>query len=197
MRNWMRMIKQRLTYANVMASLALFIALGGTSYAVTQLPRNSVGSAQIKPFAVSSSEIRRNAVTSRAVRDGSISSRDLSSATRGALRGDQGPQGVQGPKGDPGTTYRAVVNSGGGVVRGNAVTVDHAGGSGRYAVAFERDVSACVATATLSDAQNGPTLETPPAGRITLGVEGQRLSVRTFAADGAAQDLPFSVIVAC
>jgi hypothetical protein len=53
------------------------------------------------------------------------------------------------------------------------------------------------ATATLSDAQNGPTLETPPPGRVTLGIDGPRILVRTFAADGAVQDLPFSLTVAC
>lgn len=59
------------------------------------------------------------------------------------------------------------------------------------------DVSSCVATATLAAVQNGPTLEEPPAGRITVGSDGPRVAVRTFAADGAVQDLPFNVIVAC
>jgi hypothetical protein len=90
------------------------------------------------------------------------------------------------------------VNSGGGIVRGNAHTSDHQqGASGRYTVAFDRDVSGCVTTATLSDAQNGPALETPPAGRITVGVDGSRVAVRTFGANGSPQDLPFSVIAAC
>jgi hypothetical protein len=30
-----------------------------------------------------------------------------------------------------------------------------------------------------------------------MGIDGARVLVRTFAADGAIQDLPFSVIVAC
>ncbi len=94
--------------------------------------------------------------------------------------------------------YRAVVNSGGGPVRGNAVTVDHQqGGSGRYTVAFDRDVSGCVATATLTDAQMGFYKYTAPPGRITLGTDGPRIAVRTFGPDGSAQDLPFSVIAAC
>jgi hypothetical protein len=37
----------RLTYANVIASLALSVALGGTGYAALRLPGNSVGSAQM------------------------------------------------------------------------------------------------------------------------------------------------------
>jgi hypothetical protein len=45
----MRAVRQRLTYANVIATLALFLVLGGAAYAATQLPRNSVGTAQLKP----------------------------------------------------------------------------------------------------------------------------------------------------
>jgi hypothetical protein len=190
----MRKLRDRMTYANVTATLALFVALGGTSYAVSQLPRNSVGSAQIRSSAVGTSELRKSAVRSRAIRDGSVALQDISKGAQSALRAAKGDPGPQGPAG---VTLRAVVNSGGGVVRGNATGADHQGGSGRYAVAFDRDVSGCVVTAALSDAQNGPTLEVPPAGRISVGIDGARALVRTFAADGSVQDLPFSVIVAC
>jgi hypothetical protein len=187
----MRTLRERLTYGNVTATLALFVALGGTSYAVTQLPRNSVGAAQIERSAVGASELRRGAVTSRALRNRSVALRDISRGARSALEGAKGDPGA------PGVAYRAVVNSGGGLVRGNAVATTHQGGSGSYSVAFDRDVSGCVATATLTDAQNGPALETPPPGRVTLGVDGTRVLVRTFGTNGTVQDLPFSVLVAC
>jgi hypothetical protein len=45
-------IAERLTYANVVATLALFVALGGASYAAIQLPANSVGRAQLRNGAV-------------------------------------------------------------------------------------------------------------------------------------------------
>src|SRR5204863_5594036 len=63
-------LRPRITYANVMATLAMFIALGGGAYAVT-VPRNSVGPAQLK----------KNAVNARAVRDHSLTARDLRSGT--------------------------------------------------------------------------------------------------------------------
>src|SRR3954453_11317650 len=47
-------MRPRLSYANVIATLALFIALGGSSYAALKLPRNSVGSTQIRSGAVQS-----------------------------------------------------------------------------------------------------------------------------------------------
>jgi hypothetical protein len=56
--------RRRLTYANVVSSLALFIALGGaTAFAVQQLPEKSVGERQLRPGAVTSSKLRKNAVT--------------------------------------------------------------------------------------------------------------------------------------
>jgi hypothetical protein len=44
--------------------IALFVALGGTSYAATQLPRNSVGAGQIRAGAVTATKIHKGAITS-------------------------------------------------------------------------------------------------------------------------------------
>ena len=49
----------RLTYSNVVATLAIFIALGGISYAATNLSKNSVGTKQIKGNAVTAKKSRR------------------------------------------------------------------------------------------------------------------------------------------
>jgi hypothetical protein len=59
----MKRFLPRLTYANVIASLALFIALGGAAVAAG-LPKNSVGPNQIKKGAVTGKAIRKQAVTS-------------------------------------------------------------------------------------------------------------------------------------
>jgi hypothetical protein len=58
----MKRFRPRLTYANVIASLALFIALGGAAVAAG-LPKNSVGPKQIKKGAVTAKAIRKQAVT--------------------------------------------------------------------------------------------------------------------------------------
>jgi hypothetical protein len=50
-------IKERLSYGNVVATLALFVALGGASYAATTLPAGSVGTAQLRPGAVTGSRL--------------------------------------------------------------------------------------------------------------------------------------------
>lgn len=89
-------------YANVTATLALMIALGGTSYAAITLPKNSVGTKQIRNNAVTGAKIRANAVTSSKVKDHSLLAKDFKAGQLPA--GPQGPQGVQGPKGDKGDT---------------------------------------------------------------------------------------------
>jgi hypothetical protein len=84
------MLRARLSYANVMSTIATFVALGGTSYAVA---RNSVGTAQLK----------RDAVTSQKVKDRSLRTSDLTPATRVNLRGSRGLRGPAGPQGPPGS----------------------------------------------------------------------------------------------
>src|SRR4051794_4014207 len=96
-----RRISSHITYANVTATLALFIALGGSSYAAFKLPRDSVGSAQIRVGAVHSSEIKNR----------SIQVADLNPRARASLRGTIGPQGPQGPAGASAVKYFAVVRA--------------------------------------------------------------------------------------
>ncbi|MGZ6694876.1 MAG: hypothetical protein ACXVFN_12970 [Solirubrobacteraceae bacterium] len=90
----LRRLRQRLTYANVTATAALFVALGGSSYAAVTLPRNSVGAAQL----------RKSSVRSDKVRDRSLEVRDLSLRARESLRGQRGPVGPQGPPGGTGSS---------------------------------------------------------------------------------------------
>src|SRR3954466_1564859 len=82
--------------------LALFIALGGTSYAAVTLPVNSVGTKQIKKNAVTKAKIKKNSVTSVKVKTGSCGRRALAAGEPPAgppgPAGARGPQGVQGPK---------------------------------------------------------------------------------------------------
>ena len=49
--------------ANVVAYLALFVALGGTGYAAVNLPRNSVGTAQLRNGAVTNSKLGKGSIT--------------------------------------------------------------------------------------------------------------------------------------
>ncbi len=70
-------IRKQLSYANVTATLALILALGGTSYAAMTLPANSVGPRQLRASAVTSRAIRRGAVGAREVRAYSLTGRNI------------------------------------------------------------------------------------------------------------------------
>jgi hypothetical protein len=101
----LRGIRSHLTYANVMATAAVFIALGGASYAAIKLPKNSVGASQIKKDAITGSKVRDGSLTGSDVKNGSLSAKDFGGALpagQAGPQGVQGPQGSQGPKGDQG-----------------------------------------------------------------------------------------------
>jgi hypothetical protein len=72
-------VRERLSYANVMATLALFVALGGVGYAASKLPRDSVGAKQIKENAVRASEQAPDSVDGSNLIDGSVGAGDLGS----------------------------------------------------------------------------------------------------------------------
>ncbi len=73
----LRTVSGRLTYSNVVASLALFIALGGVGYAAVKLPKNSVGRSQIKKNAVIGSKVRTGSLTGSDVRNSSLTGSDV------------------------------------------------------------------------------------------------------------------------
>ncbi len=63
--------------ALVVASLALAVALGGTTYAATALPKNSVGAKQLKSGAVSTVKLAKGSVTSKQIKDHTIVAADI------------------------------------------------------------------------------------------------------------------------
>jgi hypothetical protein len=105
-------LRSSASYANVASTVALFLALGGVSYAAATLPSNSVGTAQLKKHAVTLAKVSDGA---RTVLKGQRGAKGSAGATgaqgltgavgpAGALgpAGPQGQPGVQGPKGDQG-----------------------------------------------------------------------------------------------
>ncbi|HUO72482.1 MAG TPA: hypothetical protein VMU39_17065 [Solirubrobacteraceae bacterium] len=96
-------LKPRVTYANIISSLALFVTLGGVSWAAATLPRNSVGTAQFKGGAVTAGKIKV-----RSLRAVDLAPGQLLAGLRGPA-GPEGPigtgaSGSAGPPGAPGPT---------------------------------------------------------------------------------------------
>ena len=100
-------MRVRLSFSNVISLLALFIALGGASYAAFKLPRNSVGPTQLRNNAVTSGKVRNHSL--RAV---DFAKGQLPSGKAGAtgLTGLQGPQGPTGTRGAPGSNGASGTN---------------------------------------------------------------------------------------
>jgi hypothetical protein len=95
--------RRRPSLGTVLGGAALFVALGGTSYAAATLPAKSVGAPQLRTSAVTSTKIKANAVTSSKVRDGSLLVKDFKAGQlTGAGAGAPGPKGDTGAKGDAG-----------------------------------------------------------------------------------------------
>src|SRR3954453_12506869 len=79
-------IRAHLSYANVMATIAVFVALGGGAYAATKLPKNSVTTIQVKDRSLLANDFKRGQLPAGAKGD----------------KGGSGAQGAQGPAGTNG-----------------------------------------------------------------------------------------------
>jgi hypothetical protein len=73
----MQWIRSHLSFANVISVIALFVALGGASYAAVTLPKNSVGARQIKKNGVGASEIKKNAVRAAEIRSNAVGASEI------------------------------------------------------------------------------------------------------------------------
>jgi hypothetical protein len=94
------MRKPRLSYANLTATLALFLALGGTSYAALQVTGSNV-----KNGTLTGSDIKNESLKSGDVDNGSLLEKDFKAGQLPAgPQGPEGPQGIQGLQGPAGAT---------------------------------------------------------------------------------------------
>jgi hypothetical protein len=83
-RLWARLRRYRPSAAMIVAVIALFVAMGGTGYAVKRLPRASVGQSQIRAKAIRTRHIKARAVTRTKIAKDAI---DQSLVAKDALRG--------------------------------------------------------------------------------------------------------------
>jgi len=79
-----KQIRKRLTYANVMSSIAVFLVIGGAT-AFAALGKNTVGSKQLKKNAVTTAKIKNNAVTTAKIKKGAVTGAKLNLATIGKV----------------------------------------------------------------------------------------------------------------
>lgn len=68
----MTAIRRRLTYANVVSTLALFLVLAGGAAYAAKVAKKSVGPSQLKANAVTTAKIKANAVTTRKIKKNAV-----------------------------------------------------------------------------------------------------------------------------
>jgi hypothetical protein len=79
-------IRKRLTYANVMSSIAVFLVLGGaTAIAAGQLGKNTVGTKQLKKNAVTTAKVKNEAITGVKIQKGTITGANVNAASLGKV----------------------------------------------------------------------------------------------------------------
>lgn len=82
----MKRLRSKLTYANVVSTLALFLVVaGGSAFAAANLAKNSVGAKQIKKNAITTAKIADGAVTGAKIAAGSISGSNINLSSLGTV----------------------------------------------------------------------------------------------------------------
>jgi hypothetical protein len=178
--------------SNAVAWLALFLAVGGASYAAVRLPANSVGSRQLRRNAVTSSKVKNHSLLKVDFRPGQL--------PRGATgpagpKGAAGPTGPTGPSGPVGPSNASEVEVAGpvAVAAGATATVATLSGlaPGAYAISAKAEVenpgagdgeSRCtLAAGDQSDASEEHVHNAPAAGQTH-----STMLTQTFGATGSA-----------
>ena len=190
------MAGRRPSPALVIACIALFVAMGGTGYAALKLPKNSVGSKQIKPGAVSSSKVKNGSLLPADFKAGTLPAGAQgpkgdpgSPGTKGDT-GDKGNNGDTGPRG-PSDAYSATINS-------------SSGGSAQQSLALPAGDYLAFGSILVSNQEQGPGGSVPPppaAGTAQCSLsteqepEATAFAVATVPGDGFTHDeAAFSVI---
>ena len=167
-----RLSRMRPSPAMVVAMIALFVALGGTSYAVAT---GSIDAREVRNYTLTGKDMRKDGVGGVTIKESRL-----------------GPV----PFAD-GLTHSAVVGPLGQFVRGRGVTsVARVANPGLYQVLFNRDVRGCFYNATVGDVGAGG----PPGGQVTVGAlasNANGVTVRTTNRNGDTANRPFHLLVSC
>jgi Collagen triple helix repeat (20 copies) len=217
----MHKLGRSLSYANVMATVAVFVALGGGAFAATTGLTTKGGtihgcvSARTHVLTVLKPGKRCGrghvALTFNAKGAPGATGPAGPTGQAGAVgapgaKGDTGTAGKPGAPGTPGTPGKNAVSlfvstlESGTIVNSSGSVNVSAGGNGSYIVTFPQDVSKCVPTVSIGNT-SGNTL---PAGSAAARADGpinandlNLVDVVTHSTTGTATNLPFNLAMSC
>jgi hypothetical protein len=96
----------KLSYANVISTLCLFLLLGGGAYAAIKLPANSVGSKQLKDGSVTGAKVKSGSLLANNFAPGQIPAGPQGPTGDVGREGQECREGVEGPRGTQGEPGR-------------------------------------------------------------------------------------------
>jgi hypothetical protein len=186
---------------NAVAYLALFVALGGTSYAASQLTgddirNSSLTGADIASSSVKGGDIVNSSLAGRDVKDGTLTGADV-------LNGSLTSADLKTGEVAPHALFAVVDNNDGtpALSRNFGATGVTDTGPGVVDVEFNRDVTACAFTATQGTNDNTPSSTDYAVVDSAGAAEPDRVRVRTFDATGTGAPTPkdddFHLVVTC
>lgn len=170
--------------AMVVALTALFVALGGSAYALV----------------ITSGSIKNNTIKSADVRNGGLIGKDVK---RDGLGGSAIKESTLGTVPSSfvafGTARWAVVTADGLLARGRGLGPNPVArtGEGRYQVIFDADVRGCAYTATVGDASAAGPPQGAEISTSSLGSNVNAVTVRTEQSAGNPIDRPFHLVLSC
>ena len=173
---------KRLTYANVMSTIAVFLVLGGaTAFAATkigsgQLKANSVLTGKIKKEAVTTSKIKNGAVVTSKIANDAVTGAQVNVSTLGQV-----PSAATAVTAAPRAFAHVLSNSeGGGVDNAKGITAANVTYAGSGVYCFELGFTPTNVQATVDWFGGlGNSIVQADIGKYVLCPEGSDASVRT------------------
>jgi hypothetical protein len=191
-------LRARLTYANVMATIAVFVALGGSSYAAVTITGKNV-----KNSSLTGKDIKNNSIGSadvKGLKSGDVSDHSLLAKDFKTGQLPAGPQGLKGDKGDAATRlFGNFAGDDGHLVTGSGIVSGTRAGNGLYHVQFAQSVTNCVLVADAgSQDSSNPEPRIVGASHLSSDATGATAFVIAFDAfTDDRDDADFSLAAFC
>jgi hypothetical protein len=191
-------IRKRLTYANVMSSIAVFLVIGGAT-AFAALGKNTVGTKQLKKNAVTKAKIKDGAVTTSKLANDAATGEKVAESTLGQVPSAANATNAGNAQTLAGKTLNdivmwASVNNNGALVRSSGGISSTKFGTGAYEVTFPRSVAACAYN--VSNAADDGIQPDPNESAVALN-SGSTVFVTTANDEGILTDDEFMIMVTC
>ena len=157
--------------AMVVACVALFVAMGGSAYA---LGTGVIDGREVKNYSLTGKDVKKDGIGGVTVKEdrlGTVPSAESLS-------------------------HSATVTGAGQAVRSKGITSAVRVAPGRYQVTFNRNIQTCTSVASVGD----PSAAGPPAGEATtalLAANPNTVQVRTAQSNGQVENRGFSLVVSC